>query len=116
VIYYASTNLIFSFFFFYEPPPLSNSFYKPRVGDSTNNERKVAARTDQNISDITIYTAEYGSQYKSILLEKVPPIIITKCIKYMQNETFANGENMRCPRIYLVGSFSQPNIAANTHK
>lgn len=58
----------------------------------------------------------YGYQYMSILAENVPFMITMKCTKYMQKETFAKGENILCPRIYLDGSFLHPNIAANTHK
>lgn len=76
----------------------------------------VATMTDQNISDIDMYMAEYGYQYKSILLAKAPLIMTTKCIRYTQKDTFAKGENIRWPRIYFVGSLAQPNMAANTHK
>ena len=55
----------------------------------------VAKITDQNISDIVMYIAEYAYQYKSILLANVPLIITIKCTKYIQNETFAKGENKR---------------------
>jgi hypothetical protein len=58
-------------------------------------DNKVAKITDQNISDIVMYIAEYGYQYKSILLANVPLIITIKCTKYTQNETFAKGENKR---------------------
>jgi hypothetical protein len=49
--------------------------------------------------------AEYGYQYKSILLTNMPLKINIKCTKYTQNETFANGENKRWPSIYFDGSF-----------
>lgn len=34
----------------------------------------------------------------------------------MQKETLARGEKNECPKMNLVGSFLQPNIAANTQR
>lgn len=34
----------------------------------------------------------------------------------MQKDTLASGEKKRWPRMNLLGSFLQPNMAANTHK
>ncbi len=103
-------------FFLCSDPPFNSIFYKPKVGAYINNDNIVAAIVDQKMSDMTVYIAEYGYQYKSILPEKVPLIITIKCTRYIQNETFARGENILWPKIYFDGSFLHPNMAANMQK
>lgn len=61
--------------------PFNNIFSTPKVGAYINNESIVATIVDQNISEITVYIAEYGYQYKSILPENVPAIITIKCTR-----------------------------------
>lgn len=64
-----------SLFFLPSPPPLRKIFSNPSVGASMSRERPAAQIVDQKISEITVTIPENGSQYKSILLEYVPPII-----------------------------------------
>lgn len=64
------------------------------MGAYTRRDNIVATTIDQNMSEIDMYIAEYGSQYRSILLENVPPIITIKWTKYTQNDTLARGENI----------------------
>jgi hypothetical protein len=97
-------------------PPLKKIFYSPRIGDYTKTDKQVAIKIDQNTSAATIYTAGMGSQYKSILPERVPIITTIKWTKYIQKETFAIGLNIELPKMIRQGSFLQPNIAGNTHK
>ena len=78
--YYLNTSFYF-FSFFLSLLPWNTNFYNPKVGAYTSRDSIVATTIDQNISDMEIYTAEYGYQYKSILLEKVPPIMTIKCTK-----------------------------------
>lgn len=93
--YYSYLNTSFYLFsFFLSLPPWNIIFYNPKVGAYMRRDNIVATTIDQNISEMDIYTAEYGSQYRSILLENVPPIITIKWTKYTQNETLARGENI----------------------
>lgn len=85
VIYCYSTNVMFFYFptlsFFFFPPPPRNIFYSPMIGDSIKRDNTAAKIVDQKISEITWKIPEYGSQYISILLEKVPLMITIKWTK-----------------------------------
>jgi len=56
------------------------------------------------MSHITVYVADEVCQNCYILTEKAPLIITIKWVRYIQNDTLANGENIQCPSIYFAGS------------